>query len=307
MDLPSELPLVLLATAHVHYEELDREAAARFVETSSACYTHCGCQVHHVVFCTTSAKHDTTSTPHALPDTGRCDGGSHSRGPRATPPKRAPCPPSTPAPGAKEAQEQAAKAAAEAQLRAEYEADQMTLRLLRMALRDITVQLLSERRWKDFVAPADPEEHLEYWENVQHPMDLATLLARVDARQYGTAAAYLADVELIVQVRLWQVHVCWRPVQAVIYDPPFLVVLQMPLPPHRSAGMHQLAITCMLLCGHSHTQLTEKKSSSSCKLGTSLNHVAVLHLLVAVRGRVLWHGGPWSKVFCQSLCTAGEP
>ena len=32
---------------------------------------------------------------------------------------------------------------------------------------------------------------------VAQPMDLETLLARVDARRYGTAAAYLADARLI--------------------------------------------------------------------------------------------------------------
>lgn len=31
-------------------------------------------------------------------------------------------------------------------------------------------------------------------------MDLATILARVDGKQYGTTAQYLADVALIVQV-----------------------------------------------------------------------------------------------------------
>lgn len=32
---------------------------------------------------------------------------------------------------------------------------------------------------------------------VTEPMDLETLLARVDARRYGTAAAHLADARLI--------------------------------------------------------------------------------------------------------------
>ncbi len=35
---------------------------------------------------------------------------------------------------------------------------------------------------------------------VRTPMDLATILARVDGKQYGTTAQYLADVALIVQV-----------------------------------------------------------------------------------------------------------
>lgn len=37
---------------------------------------------------------------------------------------------------------------------------------------------------------------------VSQPMDLATVLARVDGRQYSTTAQYLADMALIVRVRV---------------------------------------------------------------------------------------------------------
>lgn len=45
-----------------------------------------------------------------------------------------------------------------------------------------------------------PEEEPEYWRVVTCPCDLSTILARVDGRAYGTAAAYLAHVALIEKV-----------------------------------------------------------------------------------------------------------
>lgn len=159
---------------------------------------------------------------------------------------------------------------------ARYEEDQAALRALRMALRDLTYRLLSNRKWEWF---AEPEEDPEWWEKVRagwlgaavlagqrqaewwwevqggwrlsggrrrggagccqtaaraawlgskawcgralpwrrldptttphrapcrtqvtRPMDLATLLANVNARVYATPQQFLADVALIPQV-----------------------------------------------------------------------------------------------------------
>ena len=55
--------------------------------------------------------------------------------------------------------------------------------------------------------PPDPEDEdgMEYYETVSHPMDLATILARVDARMYSTPAAYLADMALVLRC-MQQLH-----------------------------------------------------------------------------------------------------
>jgi len=37
------------------------------------------------------------------------------------------------------------------------------------------------RRWKDWLQPPDPEEHLDYYETVTRPMDLSTMLSKVHA------------------------------------------------------------------------------------------------------------------------------
>ena len=48
-----------------------------------------------------------------------------------------------------------------------------------------------------FIALADPEDDPEYYEAVRTPMDLATILSRVDARRYDSTEKYLADVRLV--------------------------------------------------------------------------------------------------------------
>lgn len=78
---------------------------------------------------------------------------------------------------------------------------QAALRALRMILRDITTAALVNPRWRTFSQPVSPEEDLSYYECVATPMDLATLLAKVDGHHYLTPSAYLADVQLIVQVQ----------------------------------------------------------------------------------------------------------
>ena len=95
------------------------------------------------------------------------------------------------------AEEAARKEAAALAARKRYEEDQATLRALRMALRWIMDKLFQARRWESFFEPVDPNEDSSYWELVKEPMDLSTLLARVDQRRYMTAAQFLADVALI--------------------------------------------------------------------------------------------------------------
>eukprot|EP00951_Prasinocladus_malaysianus_P032839 scaffold321741_cov26-Prasinocladus_malaysianus.AAC.3 len=61
-------------------------------------------------------------------------------------------------------------------------------------------RMLCDKRWEVFVEPPSPDEEPEYWEAVKDPMDLATLLYRVDRKLYETAAAFVADIGLIPKV-----------------------------------------------------------------------------------------------------------
>ncbi|KAL6780017.1 hypothetical protein ACKKBG_A14680 [Auxenochlorella protothecoides x Auxenochlorella symbiontica] len=100
-------------------------------------------------------------------------------------------------PAALEAAQRARREREGAAARARYESDQATLRGLRMVLRDVTTRALSSRRWQAFAEPVTAEEDPDYAARVPRPMDLSTLLARVDAGRYATPGRYLADVALL--------------------------------------------------------------------------------------------------------------
>lgn len=188
-DLPPDLPLLLLATANVPSGELDPEAAALFGGPggegiySTALPTH-GQRVEFfeplatalIVPPTTSDEDD----PNAL---GTNDANA--------------APPLPIAPEALAAEEEAKRLAKTAAERKLYEEDQRTLRALRMILRSILTSLLNNKRYKLFWEPMEPDQDPEYWQVVSSPMDLTTLLDRVDRRKYGTPAQFLADASCI--------------------------------------------------------------------------------------------------------------
>ncbi|KAK9862444.1 hypothetical protein WJX84_000192, partial [Apatococcus fuscideae] len=103
-------------------------------------------------------------------------------------------------PRAPEAVAAEAAAAAQAEHRkavAAAAAEETAVRQLRMILRDIASAMLCTRRWQAFAEPVHPDDDPEYWQRVTNPMDVATLLARVDHPGYPTAASFLEDVALI--------------------------------------------------------------------------------------------------------------
>ncbi|GLJ11494.1 hypothetical protein SUGI_0168860 [Cryptomeria japonica] len=91
----------------------------------------------------------------------------------------------------------AARGPSETELRAEVEAEEHVIRRLRMCLRDVCSRLLYEKRFNVFHYPVMDEDAPDYYAIVQNPMDITTLLQRVDNRRYLTCSAFLQDVELI--------------------------------------------------------------------------------------------------------------
>ena len=67
-----------------------------------------------------------------------------------------------------------------------------------MFLRDLVTTLLYKKQWSDFHAPVVEEEAPGYGKTVRDPMDLSTLLWRVDSGWYLTVDAFLRDARLIV-------------------------------------------------------------------------------------------------------------
>ncbi|XVF29263.1 hypothetical protein REPUB_Repub15cG0106000 [Reevesia pubescens] len=84
------------------------------------------------------------------------------------------------------------------ELKAKVEAEQHALRRLRMCLRDVCNRILYDKRFSVFHYPVTDEDAPNYRTIIQNPMDIATLLQRVDSGQYLTGSAFLQDVDLIV-------------------------------------------------------------------------------------------------------------
>ncbi|XP_008285122.1 ATPase family AAA domain-containing protein 2 [Stegastes partitus] len=79
------------------------------------------------------------------------------------------------------------------------EQEEGTLRELRLFLRDVTNRLSQDKRFKAFTKPVDLEEVPDYAEVIMKPMDLSTVLSKIDLHQYGTVKEFLGDVDLIWQ------------------------------------------------------------------------------------------------------------
>ncbi|XP_064506713.1 ATPase family AAA domain-containing protein 2-like isoform X2 [Pseudopipra pipra] len=75
----------------------------------------------------------------------------------------------------------------EEEIRQVEEQEEDTLRELRIYLRDVAHRLVIDRRFRPFMKPVDPEE----------PMDLSTVLSKIDMHQYLTAGDFLKDIDLI--------------------------------------------------------------------------------------------------------------
>ncbi|XP_062006089.1 ATPase family AAA domain-containing protein At1g05910-like [Rosa rugosa] len=84
------------------------------------------------------------------------------------------------------------------ELNAKVESEQRALCLLQMCLRDVCNRILSDERFSAFHYPILDEDAPNYHSVIQNPMDVATLLQRVDSGLYVTCKAFVQDVDLIV-------------------------------------------------------------------------------------------------------------
>ncbi|XP_048582150.1 ATPase family AAA domain-containing protein 2 isoform X2 [Nematostella vectensis] len=75
--------------------------------------------------------------------------------------------------------------------------EESTMRELRIFLRDVHHKLIMDRRFKEFSKPVDLEEVEDYLDVIQEPMDLSTMMEKIDRHQYSTCANYLLDIDLI--------------------------------------------------------------------------------------------------------------
>ncbi|XP_026114018.1 ATPase family AAA domain-containing protein 2B-like isoform X1 [Carassius auratus] len=85
---------------------------------------------------------------------------------------------------------------AEEQRRLE-EQEENTLRELRLFLRDVTKRLATDKRFQIFSKPVDIEEVSDYLEVIKQPMDLSTIMMKIDTHKYLAAKDFLVDIDLI--------------------------------------------------------------------------------------------------------------
>ncbi|KAM6349581.1 ATPase family AAA domain-containing protein 2-like [Podargus strigoides] len=83
------------------------------------------------------------------------------------------------------------------QIRQPNEQEEDTLRELRIFLQDVTHRLVVDRRFRAFTKPVDPQEVPDYDTVIKQPMDLSSVLSKIDRHQYLTARDFLKDMDLI--------------------------------------------------------------------------------------------------------------
>ncbi|GFT89929.1 ATPase family AAA domain-containing protein 2B [Trichonephila clavipes] len=77
--------------------------------------------------------------------------------------------------------------------------EEATLRELRLFLRDILTKLAKDRRFTVFSRPVDPDEVPDYQEVIKNPMDLETMMTKIDLQRYETVGQFLSDIDLVCQ------------------------------------------------------------------------------------------------------------
>ncbi|XP_039941554.1 ATPase family AAA domain-containing protein 2-like [Hirundo rustica] len=85
----------------------------------------------------------------------------------------------------------------EEEIRQVEEQEEDTLRELRIYLRDVAQRLFIDKRFKAFTKPVGPEKAPNDKDATKQPMDLLTVLSKIDMRQYLTARDFLKDIDLI--------------------------------------------------------------------------------------------------------------
>lgn len=78
-----------------------------------------------------------------------------------------------------------------------YEKEEVSLRELRIFLREICAKLARNRQFFMFTKPVDTEEVPDYNMIIKQPMDLETMMTKIDMHSYLCARDFLDDIDLI--------------------------------------------------------------------------------------------------------------
>ncbi|XP_077365895.1 ATPase family AAA domain-containing protein 2B isoform X2 [Festucalex cinctus] len=173
-DVPSFCPVLILATAETSYSLLSDEVRSMFQKAYGEVVTlqPPGDRERRSFFSDLLLV-QAAKAPPRLRNTGRCE--------EVLPVAEAP------GPRVLSAEEQRRLA----------EQEENTLRELRLFLRDVTKRLATDKRFNIFSKPVDIEEVSDYLEVIRQPMDLSTIMTKIDKHQYLMAKDFLADIDLI--------------------------------------------------------------------------------------------------------------
>lgn len=75
--------------------------------------------------------------------------------------------------------------------------EEATLRELRIFLREILAKMARNKLFYMFTRPVDINEVPDYLDIIKQPMDLETMMTKIDQHAYESAKDFLADIELI--------------------------------------------------------------------------------------------------------------
>ncbi|XP_052256515.1 ATPase family AAA domain-containing protein 2-like isoform X2 [Dreissena polymorpha] len=85
----------------------------------------------------------------------------------------------------------------ENELRKLHEHEGATLTELRLFLRDVLNKLGRDRKFFIFTKPVDIDDVPDYYEIIKKPMDLSTMMSKIDLHQYQSVQEFLGDIDLI--------------------------------------------------------------------------------------------------------------
>ncbi|GFR98220.1 ATPase family AAA domain-containing protein 2 [Elysia marginata] len=77
------------------------------------------------------------------------------------------------------------------------EKEELTLMELRIFLRDVLNKLGTDKKFSIFAKPVNIEDAADYYDIIEHPMDLSSMMAKIDLHEYSTVRDFLNDVDLI--------------------------------------------------------------------------------------------------------------
>lgn len=75
--------------------------------------------------------------------------------------------------------------------------EEATLRELRIFLREILAKMARNKLFYMFTRPVDIKEVPDYLDIIRQPMDLETMMTKIDQFAYESAKDFLADIEQI--------------------------------------------------------------------------------------------------------------